>query len=166
MQDKRYKHIELQKKITQLFSTNRKEVLQVQLRSWVSSYQTILKCRHVTKWNLYSSCWLPINHIMIISAPGLPAIVHANPPKDYEESLMQQSLQSSYDSGERSNLETECNSMRNNSLPVFSRIPDLIIQSQELQILCTCTWVTKTASLRKKSKRQYCSICCKMNFDF
>jgi hypothetical protein len=35
-----------------------------------------------------------------LSTPGLPAIVHANPPKVYEATLMQQSLQSLYDSGE------------------------------------------------------------------
>jgi hypothetical protein len=66
VQDKRYKHIELWGKKKN--STHRKEVLQVQLRLWVSSYQTILKCRHVTKWNPYSSRRLPIDHIMIIPA--------------------------------------------------------------------------------------------------
>jgi len=105
-------------------STDRKEVLQVQLRLWVSSYQTILKCRHVTKWNPYSSRsvahWSHHDHPSI---HGLPAIVHANPRKDYEESLKQESLQSLCDSGERSKLGTECNSMSEKQLASYQQDP-------------------------------------------
>ncbi len=124
MQDKRYKHLELQKKNNCFLETEKR----FSKCSWDCGCLLTKQSSNVDM-SPNETCTAPVGCPLITSWSSLHTWP-ANPPKDYEETLMQLSLQSLYDSGERSNLETECNLMRNNSLPVFSRIPDLIIRME------------------------------------